>query len=74
LCLLTEQDPKGRHEKNQTARPANQNSITSGLSSAASSLAKKLGLAGPGDLIVITGGVPLGLAGTTNLLKVEVVR
>jgi pyruvate kinase len=39
----------------------------------ASSLTKKLGLARPGDLIVITGGIPLGLAGTTNLLKVEVV-
>jgi pyruvate kinase len=30
-----------------------------------------LGLAGPGDLIVITGGIPVGTAGTTNLLKVE---
>ena len=34
-------------------------------------LAKDLGLAKPGDLIVITGGVPIGVAGTTNLLKVE---
>jgi pyruvate kinase len=49
-------------------------SSLSGLFSAASSLAKELGLAKPGDLIVITGGIPLGLAGTTNLLKVEVVR
>jgi pyruvate kinase len=24
-----------------------------------------------GDLIVITGGIPLGIAGSTNLLKVE---
>lgn len=46
----------------------------SGLFSAASSLTKELGLARPGDLIVITGGIPLGLAGTTNLLKVEVVN
>jgi pyruvate kinase len=48
-------------------------SSLSGLFSAASTLAKELGLAKPGDLIVITGGIPLGLVGTTNLLKVEVV-
>jgi pyruvate kinase len=40
----------------------------------ASALAKRLGLARSGDLVVITGGIPLGLAGTTNLLKVEVVK
>jgi pyruvate kinase len=34
-------------------------------------IAKETGLAKPGDLIVITGGVPIGVAGTTNLLKVE---
>ena len=34
-------------------------------------LSKSLGLARPGDLIVITGGVPIGVAGSTNLLKVE---
>jgi pyruvate kinase len=34
-------------------------------------LAENLGLAKPGDLIVITGGVPIGIAGATNLLKVE---
>jgi pyruvate kinase len=34
-------------------------------------LSKDLGLAKPGDLIVITGGVPVGVAGSTNLLKVE---
>jgi len=28
-------------------------------------------LAKTGDLIVITGGIPLGVTGTTNLLKVE---
>jgi pyruvate kinase len=37
----------------------------------ASALAKSLGLADPGDQIVITGGIPLGVKGTTNLLKVE---
>jgi pyruvate kinase len=35
------------------------------------SLIKKLGLAKPGNLIVITGGVPIGVAGSTNMLKVE---
>ena len=34
-------------------------------------LAKDLGLAKAGDLVVITGGVPIGMAGSTNLLKVE---
>ncbi len=38
---------------------------------AAARLAKKLALAKPGDLIVITGGIPVGVVGTTNLLKVE---
>jgi pyruvate kinase len=32
---------------------------------------KELGLAEPGGLIVIIGGVPIGMAGTINLLKVE---
>lgn len=32
---------------------------------------KELGLAKAGELIVITGGIPIGTAGTTNLLKVE---
>ncbi len=39
-----------------------------------SGLVKELGFARQGDLIIITGGVPVGLAGTTNLLKVQVVR
>lgn len=34
-------------------------------------LAMQIGLARSGDLIVITGGVPIGVAGSTNLLKVE---
>jgi pyruvate kinase len=37
----------------------------------AADLAKELGVAKTGDLIVITGGIPLGRAGTTNLLKVH---
>jgi pyruvate kinase len=34
-------------------------------------LPKRLGLAKTGDLVVITAGIPLGVPGTTNLLKVE---
>ena len=34
-------------------------------------LTKELSLAKSGDLIVITGGIPIGVAGSTNLLKVE---
>ena len=34
-------------------------------------LAKELKVARPGDLIVITGGIPIGVSGATNLLKVE---
>jgi len=34
-------------------------------------LARELGLARSGDLIVITGGIPIGVTGSTNLLKVE---
>lgn len=41
------------------------------LFTTAAKLTKDLGLAKPGDLIVITGGVPIGVAGSTNLLKVE---
>jgi pyruvate kinase len=37
-------------------------------------LSKELGLAKPGDLIVITGGIPVGVAGSTNLLKVNKVQ
>ena len=34
----------------------------------------KAGYAEPGDLVVITAGVPLGISGTTNLLKVETIE
>jgi pyruvate kinase len=43
------------------------------LFATASGITKELGLAKPGDLVVITGGIPLGVGGSTNLLKVEVV-
>lgn len=34
-------------------------------------IAKRLRLAKAGDLIIITAGIPIGIEGTTNLLKVE---
>jgi pyruvate kinase len=37
-------------------------------------VSKELGLAKPGDLVIITGGVPVGITGSTNLLKVEIVK
>ena len=37
-------------------------------------VAKRTGLAQDGDLVVITGGVPIGVSGSTNLLKVERVQ
>lgn len=54
----------------QPVRAAAPHSV-SGLFSAAASLTKELGLAKRDELIIITCGIPLGLAGTTNLLKVE---
>lgn len=36
-------------------------------------VARKMGLVKNGDLTVITAGVPLGVSGTTNLLKVQLV-
>ena len=36
--------------------------------------ALKYGYIKHGDLVVITAGVPLGISGTTNLLKVQVVE
>jgi pyruvate kinase len=37
-------------------------------------LAKDVGMARPGDLIVVAGGVPIGEPGATNLLKIETVN
>jgi pyruvate kinase len=45
-----------------------------GLFARGARVAKKTGLAQDGDLIVITGGVPIGVSGSTNLLKVEQVK
>lgn len=41
------------------------------LFSTAANLCKEVGVAKRGDNVVITGGIPIGVAGTTNLLKVE---
>ena len=36
--------------------------------------AVKAGLVESGDLVVITAGVPLGVSGNTNLMKVDTVK
>lgn len=36
-------------------------------------LAKQMNLVSPNDLVVITAGVPLGVAGSTNLMKVQII-
>ena len=41
------------------------------LFAAAAKLSEELGLAKSGDLVVITGGIPVGVTGSTNLLKVR---
>ena len=46
---------------------------TDDLFEAAVDAGVKAGLISDGDLVVITAGVPLGMSGTTNLLKVHVV-
>jgi pyruvate kinase len=46
---------------------------TTELFATAARLAKETGLARPGDRIVITGGIPFGESGSTNMLKVETV-
>lgn len=54
----------------QTAAP----SSVEELFATGARLCKELGLARPGDLIVITGGIPIGVTGSTNLLKVEKIQ
>ena len=36
--------------------------------------AKQIGLANPGDKMVITAGTPVTLSGTTNLIQVQIVN
>ncbi|MFH1383296.1 MAG: pyruvate kinase [Chloroflexota bacterium] len=50
---------------------ADEPSTVDGLFALAVKHCRESRLAKPGDLIVITGGIPLGISGTTNLLKVE---
>ena len=52
---------------------ARMQSSTDDLFTHAIDCAKQLDLADDGDIVVITGGVPLGTTGTTNILKVQVV-
>jgi pyruvate kinase len=56
----------------QSVQVATPSSI-SGLFDEASTLSRQLGLTKTGDLVVITAGVPIGMAGTTNMLKVETI-
>ena len=35
---------------------------------------KEMGIAQAGDLVVITAGIPLGISGNTNLMKVQEVE
>jgi pyruvate kinase len=46
---------------------------TDSMISAALEVSLEAGLTFPGDLVVITSGVPLGTYGTTNLIKVQIV-
>lgn len=46
---------------------------TDDLFNAAAESARKSGLASDGDIIVVTSGVPLGISGTTNMLKVQMI-
>jgi len=54
----------------QTPEPSN----IAALFTRGAKVAKRTGLAHDGDLVVITGGVPIGISGSTNLLKVERVK
>ena len=40
----------------------------------AANAAKEAGLVKTGDTVVLTAGVPLGISGTTNLMRVEVIE
>ncbi len=73
ILAVTPVDICGRLELWWGVHPFNRDIPDSafGLFTVASDLAKETGIAKPGDLIVVTGGVPLGQSGTTNLLKVE---
>ena len=52
----------------------NEETSTDELFEHAIDAAKANGLVEPGDKVVITAGVPLGISGTTNLMKVDTVQ
>ncbi len=52
----------------------NEETNTDELFTHAVEAAKRLGMVQEGDRVVITAGVPLGMSGTTNLMKVETVK
>lgn len=52
----------------------NEETNTDELFTHAVEAAKRLGMVEEGDKVVITAGVPLGMSGTTNLMKVETVK
>ena len=47
---------------------------TDGLIDAAIAKSLEMGLLRHGDLVVVTAGVPLGMSGTTNMMRVETVK
>lgn len=52
----------------------NEETSTDALFEHAVDAAKATGLVEPGDKVVITAGVPLGVSGNTNLMKVDTVK
>ena len=75
LALTPNQQVFGQVKLSWAVQPAliAQPASVLGLFAEAERLVKEQSMASRGDLIVITGGVPVGVAGTTNLLKVETV-
>jgi pyruvate kinase len=75
LAISPNEDVVGRTLLRWGVMPLRIDRITSvdELFALGSRLCRQLKLAKPGDLIVITGGIPVGQAGATNLLKVQTV-
>jgi pyruvate kinase len=48
--------------------------ITDEMLEGSKRIPRELGLASAGDRIVVIAGVPIGIRGTTNFIKVEVVE
>lgn len=68
---------KGRRQLNLSwgviPVPSETRSNTDELFEHAVNLAQQTGIVNDGDLVVITGGAPMGVAGTTNIMKVHLV-